>query len=306
MYDAQAENNLKKRAALISVVSNISLIVLKLAAGLFTGSLSIISEAAHSAVDLLAACVAYLAVKKAGKPPDGEHAYGHGKIENLSAAFEALLIVGAAVFIFYEAVGKLFAANTPEFLEYGILVMFFSMAVNFFVSSYLYKIAKQTGSRALEADALHLRADIYTCGGVLAALAAMKVTGIYWLDPGAAILVAFLILKAAYDLTKKNLNELTDASLSKAEEKIIYDLAKNHPLVISLHKLRTRSSGCNKIIDMHLILKKDMPLDQAHAVSDEIEEVIKKSVPNCDITIHLEPCSNLVESCPPDCPFQEK
>lgn len=308
-HQRAAHESLKKSTALLSVASNTLLVVLKLAVGIFTGAVSIISEAAHSGVDLLAALVAYMAVKESGKPPDVEHAYGHGKIENLSAAFEAFLIIAAAVWIVYEAVDKLAKAAAPEFLEYGIAVMLFSMAVNYGVSARLYKVAVLTESQALEADALHLRADVWTCGGVLVGLIIMKITGYYWLDPVIAIIVAGIILVAGYNMTKKNIYELTDVSLSEEEEEIIYGIANSHPQVISSHKLRTRRSGSNKIIDMHLILRKDMHLDEAHAVCDEIEANIKIHLHNCDITIHLEPCNNYhdgFDQCPADCPFQDR
>ncbi|WP_207857649.1 cation diffusion facilitator family transporter [Lucifera butyrica] len=288
----QAKNKLKQSAARLSVVSNIMLVIGKLGVGLFTGAVSIVSEAAHSGVDLIAALVAFYAVRKSGKPPDEDHAYGHGKVENLSGAAEALLILGAAVWIVYEAIGKLAAARQPEFIEYGIAIMLVSAIVNYFVSKHLYKVARQTGSHALEADALHLRTDIWTSAGVFAGLLLIRITGLYWLDPAIAIIVAGVVFKAGYEMTKKSVYELTDISLPEEEEQIIREILKNQPEVITFHQLRTRRSGSYRLVDMHLILSKHMHLDKAHDICDKIEEAIKARLGLCDVVIHLEPCDH--------------
>ncbi|WP_425059421.1 cation diffusion facilitator family transporter [Sporomusa carbonis] len=294
---------LKQRTARLSVVSNTLLVMLKLVVGIFTGSVSIVSEAAHSGVDLIAALVAYVAVKKSGKPPDSQHAYGHGKIENLSAAFEAVLIVLAALWIVYESVEKIKTAHAPEYLEYGLFVMALSVAVNYWVSSKLYHVALLTGSHALEADALHLKADIWTSVGVFLGLGIIQYTGLYWLDPAIAIAVAVVVFKAGFDMTMKSIYELTDVSLPEDEEREIRTIVSSHPTVIAVHQLRTRRSGSFRLIDMHIILQKNMHLDKAHAVCDEIEATIQKKFNPCDVIIHLEPCDYYDDygACPAEC-----
>jgi len=293
------DSKLKERTAKLSVISNTLLVVLKLVVGFYTGAVSIISEAAHSAVDLLAAVIAFYAVRKADEPPDDNHAYGHGKVENLSGAIEAVLIIAAAIWIVYEAGHKLTGNYVPEFLEYGIIVMFISIVVNYFVSSRLHQVAVQTGSHALEADALHLQADIWTSAGVLIGLVVIKMTGLAWIDPAIAILVAGVVFKAGYGMTKKSLYELTDISLPQHEEQIIINVITSHTEVISFHQLRTRRSGSRRLIDMHLILFKDMHLNKAHTVCDQIEAEIKAKLEFCDVVIHLEPCDHEdVGSCP--------
>jgi cation diffusion facilitator family transporter len=284
------DSNLKERTARLSVISNFMLVLLKLAVGFFTGAVSLISEAAHSGVDLLASVIAFYAVRKADEPPDGNHAYGHGKFENLSGAVEAVLIVAAAVWIVYEAGNKINTAKAPEFLEYGIILMIISIGVNYWVSERLFKVAKETGSHALEADGLHLRSDIWTSIGVLAGLVIIHFTGFAWLDPVIAIVVAGVVFKAGYGMSKKSLYELTDISLPADEEQIIIDVITSHTEVISFHQLRTRRSGSWRLIDMHLILYKDMHLNKAHAVCDQIEAEIKEKLGPCDVVIHLEPC----------------
>lgn len=297
------DSNLKERTARLSVISNFLLVLLKLAVGFFTGAVSLISEAAHSGVDLLASVIAFYAVRKADEPPDGNHAYGHGKFENLSGAIEAVLIVAAAVWIVYEAGNKINAARVPEFLEYGIILMIVSIVVNYWVSERLFKVAKETGSHALEADGLHLRADIWTSVGVLAGLVIIHFTGLAWLDPAIAIVVAGVVFKAGYGMSKKSLYELTDISLPAEEEQVIVDVIKSHTEVISFHQLRTRRSGSWRLIDMHLILYKDMHLNKAHAVCDQIEAEIKEKLGPCDVVIHLEPCDHHKDLGP--CPLNE-
>ncbi len=284
-------NTLKQNTARLSIISNTALVVFKLAVGFAGGAVSIVSEAAHSAVDLIAALIAYFAVRKAAMPPDAHHAYGHGKVENLSAAAEAALIVLAALWIVYEAVGKLSTGHTPAYLEYGIAVMAVSIAVNQYVSAKLMKVAKQTGSHALEADALHLKADIWTSCGVLGGLVIIKITGLAWLDPAIAIVVAAVVFKAGYTMTKKSLYELTDVSLPPEEEDTIKTILTDHPEILAFHQLRTRRSGSLRLIDVHLILRRDMHLDMAHAICDEVEAALEERLAPCEATIHLEPCT---------------
>lgn len=285
------KNKLKQNTARISVISNTSLVLLKLLVGFLTGAVSIVSEAAHSAVDLLAALIAFYAVRQSDLPPDENHAYGHGKIENISGAVEAVLIIGAAIWIVYEAGEKFHTAAMPEALEYGILIMLLSVIVNYFVSRRLFKVAAITESQALEADAMHLKADIWTSVGVMAGLVVIKITGLYWLDPLIAIVVAGVVFKAGYGMTKKSLFELTDVSLPPEEEQMISEIVSSHNKVISFHQLRTRRSGSHRLIDMHLILDKDMHLEQAHDVCDQLENEIKQRLGGfCDVVIHIEPC----------------
>jgi cation diffusion facilitator family transporter len=183
----------KKHAALLSVVSNTVLIAFKITAGILMGSISVISEAVHSAIDLVASIVAYFSIKKAVEPADHDHPFGHGKFENISGFFEAMLIFFAAVMIIYEAVQKLFHPIEVERLGWGIGVMFISVIVNTFISKTLFKISKRTNSIALEADAMHLYVDVFTSLSVMAGLAVIKLTHWEILDPVIAIVVACMI-----------------------------------------------------------------------------------------------------------------
>lgn len=295
MTEAQG-NTLKRRTAWLSILSNTFLVILKLIIGFCTGAVSLISEAAHSGVDLVAAVIAFYAVKKAVEPPDQEHAYGHGKFENLSSAVESLLIIFVAVWIVYESVYKLSNLTEPEYLEYGILVMMVSILVNYIVSNRLMRVAKETHSQALEADGLHLRADIWTSMGVLLGLLAMKITGWLWLDPVIAIVVAGIIFKAGYDMTMASAKELTDVSLPPEDEKVIADILIAHTAVVGFHQLRTRRSGAYRLLDVHIILDQHMHLDQVHEICDQLEKQLKTALGRCDIVIHAEPSNHQAET----------
>lgn len=291
------EQNLRKqRTARLSVMSNTLLVGLKLVVGYYTGAISIISEAAHSAVDLLAALIAYYSVHKAVVPPDGKHAYGHGKIETLSGAIEAVLIIVAALWIVWEAADKFKHQEVPTLLGYGIAVMVVSIVVNYWVAGKLMVVARETHSQALEADALHLQTDVWSSVGVVAGLGLIYLTGWTWVDPAIAVVVAIIVFRAGFKLTRKSVYELIDGSLPAAEEKTIIGILGRHEEVLSFHQLRTRRSGSQRLIDMHLMLRPDLALAAAHEIADQIEAEIEQRLGNCDVVIHLEPCGSH-ESC---------
>ncbi|HEY9122812.1 MAG TPA: cation diffusion facilitator family transporter, partial [Bacteroidales bacterium] len=215
--------NEKTKAAGISVFSNTSLVIFKLITGFITGSVSILSEAIHSAMDLLAAVIAFFAVRISDTPADKGHPYGHGKYENVSGIIEALLILLASGWIIYEAVVKILHPGPIESIGLGSVVMFVSAVANFFVSRYLYKVAKKTDSIALEADALHLKTDVYTSLGVAIGLLLIWATGWHFLDSVIAVFVATLIVKEAVHLLRAAYAPLLDASLSESEVEVIKD-----------------------------------------------------------------------------------
>ena len=282
---------LKKRTAWISILSNTTLVLLKLIVGISVGAVSLISEAMHSGVDLIASFIAFWAVRKSVAPPDKQHDYGHGKYENLSSAVEALLIVVTALFIIYEAVHKFDTPVDPEFLQYGIYIMAISIVINLLVSRRLIAVAKKTDSQALEADGLHLQSDVWTSVGVLAGLVGMKVFGLLWLDPIIAMVVALIIFRAGYKMVVESARELTDSSLSSEDEKIIGDIILDYESegLKGYHQLRTRKSGSEKLLDVHVTFDKNMSLAQVHGVCDDIEQKIRDKFGNFDITIHAEP-----------------
>lgn len=279
------------RAAQISVFSNISLVVLKLFTGIFTGSISIISEAIHSGLDLMASVFAYFSLKEASKPADYEHRYGHGKIENIAGTLEALLVFAAALIIIVEALKKLKSGIEVIQPIAGIAVMGLSAGVNYQISRYLFKVAKATQSVALEADAWHLLTDVYTSAGVMLGLGILKVTGFSFIDPLVALLVAVLILRASYRLMREAFLPLMDVCLPAEEERLVKEIIATYAgEYVEFHKLRTRKSGRERQIDLHLVVPARQPVAEAHELCDRITSKIKAALPYTHVLIHIEPC----------------
>lgn len=280
----------KARVALLSIVSNTTLIVLKLIAGLLSCSVSIISEAIHSSMDLIASIIAFISVSISGKPADKEHPYGHGKIENISGVIEGLLIFVAAFLIIVEAVKKLMHPTEISQATIAIAVMVFAGIVNIIVSRILYKTAKKEDSIALEADALHLKTDVYTSLGVGVGLLLIKMTGLNFLDPIVAILVAIMIIKEAWNLCSSAFGPLLDASLCDEDEGQIRGIIdKYKDEILDYHEFRTRKSGNMKFIEFHMTVREGLTIKESHDLSDKIEEEIEASLNNTNISIHIEP-----------------
>ena len=289
---------LKTKVAALSVVSNTTLVIMKLAVGLAMGSVAIISEAIHSGFDLVAALIALFSVKTSSLPADAHHPFGHGKIENISGTVEALLILGAAVWIIVEAAGKLMQPEPVDALGWGVAVMLISAVVNVVVSEVLFRVGRQTDSIALQADAWHLRTDVYTSAGVMGSLALMWLLqklmpgrDFFWLDPVAAIAVALLILKAAYDLTVQSASDLLDVKLPKSEIDWITQLIVRHqPAVRGFHRLRTRKSGHFRFVEFHLLVDPLMSVQASHDITEDLTRAIKDNYPGASVMIHIEPC----------------
>jgi len=261
---------------------------MKLAVGILSGSVSIISEAIHSSMDLMAAIIAYFSVKVSDNPPDSKHPYGHGKVENISGVIEALLILIAAALIIIEAIRKLTGKPFElEIIWIGALVMLLSAVVNTIVSRKLYKIARETKSIALEADALHLKTDVYTSLGVAVGLGLIAVTGIKWLDPIVAICVALLIIFESYLLLKKAFWPLLDSAWNEDEIKDLERRLKQ--MKVNYHDLRTRVAGNYRFIDMHIVIPEDESVGDAHRYCDMIEEELSKNYDKLSVTTHVEP-----------------
>lgn len=292
--------NNKMVAAGISICSNTFLIILKLIVGLFTNSVSIISEAAHSLMDLLAAVIAFFSVKKSAKPADEDHPYGHGKYEEISSFAEGLLILIAAGYIIFESVEKIWSGKINYIDSFaGILIMSLSVIINILVSRNLYKVAKETDSVALFADAEHLRTDVLTSLGVLLGLILIKTTGLKILDPIVALLVAFIITKAGLKLCVDAMKNLLDSSLPEEDIEAIKDVLKGYlpDQIVNYYDLKTRKSGAEKLIELTVVMPKDIHLEDSHKLCDSIEEDLKQRLSNVIITIHTEPCDNTCCDC---------
>ncbi len=278
----------KKRVALVSVLAAVFLTGIKLAAGLATGSLGILSEAAHSGLDLGASLLTYVAVRIADKPADEDHAYGHGKIENIIAFFQAAILLGTCFFIIREAVARL--SGEPHLVEVNalsFLVLGISMAVDFVRSRALLRLAKQYRSQALEADALHFSTDIWSSFLVIIGLI-FSAYGFMYGDSIAALGVAGFVIFVSISLLKRTIEALTDRTPQDIEEKIKKGMADVEGLLGYRH-LRVRQSGSKVFIDMYLDIKRTVPFSLAHLVTDIVETRIAEIVPNADVIIHMEP-----------------
>lgn len=283
----------KSRTAALSVASNTLLIIFKLIVGLMTGAVSVLAEAIHSALDLVAAVIAFFGVRAADKPADREHKFGHGKWENVSGTIEALLIFAAAVWIIYEAAERIIHGAAVEMLGWGIAVMLVSVIANTLVSRRLFKVAKATDSLALEADAQHLRTDVMTSAGVLAGLLLVQLTGLEILDPIIAVGVALIIIKAAYDIFKKSFGGIVDKVLPADEEAAIIEIINQHRNKLTgFHSLRTRKAGANRFAELHLVMPRHFSVEESHQICDQLEDVLKKQLPRLDIMLHVEPCGD--------------
>lgn len=281
--------NEKISIARLSIGSNSFLIIFKVTAGILSGSISIISEAIHSCMDLLAAIIAFISVRISDTPADERHPYGHGKFENISGVVEAVLIFIAAGWIIYEAIQKFIHPGEISRFGVGIAVMTVSAGINFYVSRKLYKVAKKTDSIALEADALHLKTDVYTSAGVAIGLILIWLTGFHFLDPVVAIIVAILILKESFTLFLKAYSPLLDESLSNEEIRQIRAIIGKHCCEnIRYHDLRTRKAGNYKYVDFHLNLAENLTVKSAHEICDAIENDIHAVFPKAEVTIHVE------------------
>ncbi len=298
MRREMAHGTSKERAAGLSVLSNVVLTGLKLVTAIVTGSVSILSEALHSGLDLVAALMAWYAVRRAREPADAEHRFGHGKFESLSGFLEGLFILLAVVLIAHTAIRRWIRGQmgvTEPIL--GLAVMAVSTVVNLVVSRYLFRVAKQTDSVALEADAWHHSTDVWTSAGVFAGLGLMALAGLTpWkrqaahLDPIIALLVAVVIFRAAWDITRRAWDHLVDRSLPAEEVQQIENLLKEHyPQIANFHRLRTRKAGSDREIDLHLVVPGDISVAEAHKLCDHLEDDLRAALPGAQVLIHVEP-----------------
>ncbi len=279
--------SLKKRTARLSVMSNSLLIIMKLTVGIISGSVSILSEAIHSSLDLVAAIIAFFAVKISGTPADDRHPFGHGKVENVSGVIEALLIFAASAWIVYEAISRFINPGAPEALGFGVLVMAVSAVVNTLVSRRLYKVARQTDSVALEADALHLKTDVITSAGVAIGLALIWLTGWHVLDPIIALAVAVIIIYESYMLLRKAFFPLLDTALSPDEMNKLTGILEE--MKINYHDLKTRAAGHQRFVELHLDVPPHDTIETIHGQCDVIEERLRREFRDISVVIHPEP-----------------
>ena len=295
---ASAENaeREKKSAASSSVYAALALTGFKLVVGLLTNSLGILAEAAHSGLDLVAALVTFVAVSYSGKPADLGHQYGHGKIENLSALFESLLLLVTCVWIIYESVQRLFVKSVEVDVSFlAFLVMAVSIVIDYSRSRILYKAARKHNSQALEADALHFSTDIWSSSVVIVGLVAVRLAQLF---PGfallgnadalAAFLVALIVIYVSLQLGARTVQGLLDHAPKGLREEIVRTIG-TIPGIRECHKVRVRMSGAGIFVDLHIVVDAGQSLEGAHELTKEAEESVKRLARDADVTIHVDP-----------------
>jgi cation diffusion facilitator family transporter len=286
----------KHAAALSSVLAAVGLTTFKIVVGLMTNSLGILAEAAHSGLDLVAALVTFFAVRMSGKPADTQHHYGHGKIENLSALFETLLLLLTCVWIIYESIHRLTSkAVEVDASLWAFLVMGVSIAIDFSRSRILYKAARKHNSQALEADALHFSTDIWSSSVVILGLIGVRLGEAFprlafllKADALAALVVAGIVIYVSLELGMRSVQGLLD-SAPKGLRIAIQQVVSDIPEIVNCHRVRIRSSGADLFVDIHVVVDAKLSLADAHALTEKVEQAIQAIEPKADVTVHAEP-----------------
>ena len=285
---------------LIGVI--VALIAVKAVVAWLSGSLSVVAQATDSLLDLIAGIVTFLAIRMAAMPADREHPYGHGKWEDIAGAAQGILIMVAGGVIIYASIRRILVGAVIELTELGIVVMAVSILVSILLSRHLLKVARSTGSVALEANAHNIAADVYSALAVLVGLVVVRFTNLSYIDSIVAIGVASYIIQFGYKTIHKPLSGLVDARLSPEQERVIEDCLEGYAgRVAGFHKLRTRRSGSHHYVDLHLVFEPKISLKRAHQICDQIEADIKNRLPASSVIIHAEPCDERCEQCSAIC-----
>lgn len=299
LAEAQADHD-KRWAAGSSVVAAVGLTSFKVIVGLSTGSLGILAEAAHSGLDLAAALMTFFAIRISGRPADTRHLYGHGKVENLSALFETVLLLVTCVWIIWGAIHRLAGHRVEiEVTFWSFAVMVFSIVVDWSRSRVLYRAARRYHSDALEADALHFSTDIWSSAVVIVGLICVKLSewqaGLGFLryaDAVAAILVALIVVQVSIKLGLRTTQSLLDAAPAGIDRRVIAAV-EALPGITDCHNVRVRYSGPVAFVDVHVLVDGDLTLRAAHELTEEIERAIREVLPGADVTVHPEPRTDL-------------
>ena len=281
--------DIKQRVALTSIAASGGLTLAKGVVGLATGSLAILSEAAHSLLDLAATIMTYFAVRVSGRPADEEHHYGHGKVESVTALAETALLFLLSGMVIWEAGHRLIGGETHAVAAtvwaFGVIAV--SIVVDFFRARVLYRVAKETASEALEADALHFGSDMWSSAAVLIGLAAVLM-GFPWADSAAAIVVALFICVAGWRLGRRTIETLTDTAPAGAGERI-RAIATRIAGVVAVDRVRVRPAGPTLFVDLDVAVSRTLPLDRVTTIKDRIVTAVRSEFPTAETTVNSEP-----------------
>ncbi len=280
--------DVKERVALGSIFASGALTLAKAAVGFLTGSLAILSEAAHSLLDLAATIMTYVAVRISGKPADEKHHYGHGKVESVAALIETGLLFVLSAFVFWEAARRLLDTNIAvQATIASFAVIAISIAVDFFRARMLYRVAHETASEALEADALHFGSDLWSSIAVLVGLCGVAL-GYQWADAAAAMVVAVFVCLAGWRLGRRTIDTLLDTAPAGVSERLTA-IAANVPGVAQVESLRARRVGNQLFAEMNIAVSRTLPIDRVSGVKEQIREAIRSDLPETEISITTEP-----------------
>ena len=287
--DPERARLLMRRATNLAVAAAALMIVGKLGAWLATDSVSILSSLADSVMDVLASLINLYAVRQALQPPDREHRFGHGKAEPLAGLGQALFISASAIFLIVEAVGRILEPEPIARAPVGIGVMVFATIVTTALVTYQRRVVRLTGSTAIRADALHYASDILMNIGVIAALALAMTVGWGLADPIIALVIAAVIIHAAVRVARSAIQQLMDREFPEQDRERIRQIVLEHPDVRNCHDLRTRRSGIDSFIQVHVEMDSSLTLLRAHEISDDVEARIRKVFPHAEVLIHADP-----------------
>ena len=290
----------KIRAASLSILTATSLAIIKLAIGILTGSMAVLSSAIDSLLDILMSGVNFFAIRQAEQPADRSHPFGHGKYETLATMIQSLVIAASGIWIIAESTSRLRHKVVLTRIDSGIGVLVVSTVVSLLISRYLRRVARATESSALQADSLHFAMDVYTNLGLAVGLVIIRFVRVPWLDPVLSILIACYILFEALRLVRSGLRDVLDEELPAVVRNEVERLIRAHQEDITgYHNLRTRRAGSQKIMDFHLTVCKHLSVEEAHAIADHLEKRIEADIRGADVTIHIEPCRE------PHCPGRQ-
>jgi ferrous-iron efflux pump FieF len=285
------EERAKVRAAQLSILAAAFLIALKTGTGFLTGSISVWASLLDSTMDIFASVINFFAVRAASRPADEDHAYGHGKAESLAGLFQSLVIAASGIFLIREAIRRIIAPHPTSSEMIGVVVMIIAVMVSAALVVRLRRVARETESPALLSDSLHYATDIYTNSGALLALLIIIMTGWLIIDPIISIAIAFYILWSAFNVGRDAVDVLMDKRLpidiDEQVASVVHSFREQG--VLGFHDLRTRRSGSQKFIDLHLEIERDKRLEEAHNLTVRVLRAIEAEIPRSRVQIHTDP-----------------
>lgn len=298
---------LKYKASLFAILLASILAVSKFSTGLLSGSMAVLSSSLDSLLDIFMSGMNFFAIRKAAKPADHEHQYGHGKMENLAAVVQSLIIITTGGLILYKSILKFLQKESIHYSVLDLGVMILSLAFSLLISTVLRKASDTTGSSALKADALHYASDLYSNSAAIVAIIITFYTGITSFDLLFSVIVAFILIISAFKILREGLSGLMDASAPDHIEQQLQQIINAMPFPYAgYHKMRSRVAGSRKYVDFHLLICRTENIDNAHHLADQLEKAMTNAVRDLDITIHIEPCDNQCDLTKETCSVSNK